>query len=494
MKHLRLTVIKNATSNLIRGGATGAVAILLPRFLTRVLVPERFAAWSLILQIAAYASFLDFGLSTAVARFVAHAMELEQKERQARLVSTALAFLTVAALIGFVVISVVIWQIPHVFHGVSQALLPEFRRAALLLSISACLLLPFSAYTSVLIGMHRNEITAFAGGVSRLIGAAAVIGATHYTQSLVVLTICIAVPNILAGLLQMTAVHRLLAESRFRISHISRAIGRELLRSCASLTISTFGMLLVSGLDLTVVGHFNFAAVGYYSVAAILISFFSGLTGAAFSALMAPVAALHARLEMDRIRQIVFSATRMTMLVNFFLTTVIFFWGGALLRLWVGPVYAASALPILKILAIAQTIRLTAAPYSVMLVSTNEQSKGVSAAIFEALLNLAASILGAMYFGPVGVAWGTLIGAIGGLLWTFALVMPAAQDVPLHRVAFLKDAVLPGIIPYIPFLVLWLAIDHLQPVTYSVVLTLCVIATSLLIARSARFSLRRVAS
>ena len=61
MKPLRLTVVKNAVANLVRGGATAAVAIALPRFLTRSLDPERYAAWSLILQIAAYSSFLDLG-------------------------------------------------------------------------------------------------------------------------------------------------------------------------------------------------------------------------------------------------------------------------------------------------------------------------------------------------------------------------------------------------------------------------------------------------
>src|ERR1700761_5449709 len=98
MKPLRITIIKNAVSNLVRGGATAAVAIVLPRFLTRSLDSERFAAWSLILQIAAYASYLDFGLQTTVARFIAQAIELKQTERQQKLVNTALSLLTAAGL------------------------------------------------------------------------------------------------------------------------------------------------------------------------------------------------------------------------------------------------------------------------------------------------------------------------------------------------------------------------------------------------------------
>ena len=480
MKNIRSTVVKNAAANLIRGGATAAVAIALPHFLTRSLTAERFAAWSLILQIAAYASFLDFGLQTAVARFVAQAMELEQEERQRQLISTSLILLSAAALIAWIVILAVIWQIPHLFHGVSGSLLPELRRAAILLGVSACLQLPLSTFTGVLIGMHRNEIPALAIGLSRIFGAGAAIVAAHHTQSLNLLAICIGVPNVAGGLIQMAAVYRLLEKARIRMRHVSRAIGDELVRCCAGLMVWSFAMLLVTGLDVTIVGHFRFSAVGYYSVAALLISFFSGLSGAVLSALMTPVAALHARLEMDRIRQIVFSATRLTMLSDVLLTAIIFLWGAPLLRLWVGPVYAASALPILGILAVAQTIRLTASPYAVMLVSIGEQKKGVAGAICEALLNLFASIVGAILLGPVGVAWGTLIGAVGGLLWTLIRVMPSVRDVPMSQGAFLKDAVWPGLIPCLPFAMLWLTLSHLNPTLYGAASAICVAAALLL--------------
>lgn len=65
-----------------------------------------------------------------------------------------------------------------------------------------------------------------------------------------------------------------------------------------------------------------------------LIVFFAGLSNAVLSALMAPVAALHARGGSERIRQIVFVATRMTRFANLCLTAAIFLWGGSVLRLW----------------------------------------------------------------------------------------------------------------------------------------------------------------
>jgi O-antigen/teichoic acid export membrane protein len=480
MKGLSFTVTKNGLANLVRGGATAAVAILLPRFLVRSLDSRHFAAWALILQIAAYASYLDFGLQTAIARFVAQAIELEQTERQAKLVSTTLILLSVAALIGFSAIAIITWQLPHLFGGVPAGILPEFRSGALLLSLSACLLLPLSAYTGVLIGMNRNEIPAMAIGASRLAGAFAVIFASRYTQSLSVLALCFGAPNLLGGLVQMLAVHRLMISGRARLQHVNGAIGAEVLRFCGGLSVWSFSMLLVTGLDVTIVGHFQFSGVGSYSIASMLIVFFAGLNNAVLSALMAPVAALHARGGSGRIRQIVFVATRITLFANLCLTAAIFLWGGSALRLWVGPTYAESALPILKVLALAQTLRMMFAPYSVMLVSVGEQFKGAGPAICEALVNLFASIVGMIVLGPIGVAWGTLLGAFFGLLCILVRTMPSVTGVRIVPGDFLSNAVVPGVIPCLPLAMLWLVQRYLGSSAYWISLGICVASTATL--------------
>ncbi|MEO6801801.1 MAG: hypothetical protein ABI197_01005 [Granulicella sp.] len=480
MKRLGLTATKNGLANLVRGGATAAVVILLPRFLVHSLDTQHFAAWSLILQIAAYASYLDFGLQIAIARFVAQAIELEQKERQAKLISTALVLLSVAALIAFSVISLIIWQIPRLFEGIPFSMLLEFRYGALLLSLGACLLLPLSTYTGALIGMHRNEIPAMAIGGSRLVGAFAVIIACHYTQSLAVLAICFSVPNLLGGFMQMICVHELMATGRARLRHVSRGVGAELLRFCTGLAIWSFTMLIVSGLDITIVGHFQFIAVGFYSIASMLITFFAGLSNAALSALMTPVAVLHARKESGHIKQIIFTATRMNLFANLCLTAVIFLWGGPLLRSWVGLAYANNALPILKVLAFAQTLRLLGAPYSVMLVSIGEHYRAIGPAICEALVNLIASIIGIELLGPIGVAWGTLLGAVFGMMWVLVRIMPSIDGIRIAFGDFLFNAVLPGSIPCLPLATLWLIQGYLRPAAYWMTLGICLVATAAL--------------
>src|SRR3984885_5845711 len=202
MRSLRFTIANNAIANLIRGGASAVVALVLPHFLTHSLGPDRFAGWALMLQLAAYANYLDFGLQTAVARYLAGALERGNQEQCDRLVSNAVAILAIAGAIAVFILGLIAWQLPHLFRSVPGILTGEIGLGLTILGVVAAINLPLSVYTGVLIGMQRNEYPAIAMAISRVFGAVAVILVAHRTQSLVWLAICIGGVNLIASLSQ----------------------------------------------------------------------------------------------------------------------------------------------------------------------------------------------------------------------------------------------------------------------------------------------------
>jgi O-antigen/teichoic acid export membrane protein len=194
-------------------------------------------------------------------------------------------------------------------------------------------------------------------------------------------------------------------------------------RYCSTLAIWSFGMLLVSGLDVTIVGHFDFASVGAYSLAAMAVAFLTGMNNSVYGALLAPLAVLHERRELRRIRSLVVTVTRLTSFLDLAAVLCTFLFGHWLLRLWVGEHYAIQALPILKILITANAIRLVSAPLSAALVATNQQHVGIAGSLIEGIGNFASSIVGAIFVGAIGVAWGTLAGACIGVLWMLLMML-----------------------------------------------------------------------
>ena len=489
MKRIGTLIAKNAFANLMRGGATAIVALTLPHFLTRSLGHDRFAAWSLLLQMSAYTSYLDFGVQTAVARFLSGYMERGEDQQLDRLVSTALALLSGAALLALLLILGVLWRLPNLFGGIPSELMPGFRFAAAVLGASVVLALPLSAFSGVLLGLHRNEYVAAAVGGSRLLGAASVLLFVRHTHSLVVLAACIAITTVLGGLVQAAMVKRLLPALTLSPASVQLSTAMELGGYCLGLTVWTVGMLLISGLDVAIVGHVDFKAVGYYSIAAALVMLFSGAHTAISSAFMTPVAALHASGEADHIRGVILQATRLSTFVNLVAVTVTCLGGKLFLQRWVGEPYASQALPIVEILMLAQAVRLVMNPYASALIATDLQRHGIAQGAIEGVINLVCSIVGAYWIGPLGVALGTLIGAVCGLGWTSLLTVRRTAEISSGRRTFITEGMLRPFLCTIPLLIFTIVIvlhDQTLTLDIAVLFGACGFASYLLAYRFGR--------
>lgn len=454
LQRLGFTLVKNALANVVRGGATAVVAIVLPHYLTRALDHDRFAAWSLMLQIAAYAGYLDFGIQTAVARYLAQAMERRDGDSQERLISTAFAMLSIAGLLALLVIAVVALLLPHLFHGVPLYLQSELRLGALILGCSAALALPMSTFVGVLIGLHRNEYPAAVIGGSRILGGLAVLIAVRHTNSLVCLAFCIATPNLMAAAIQYFIAKSLLPRMRVRLTKVAPRVASELAHYCSGLTVVSFAMLLISGLDVSIVGYFSFRQVSAYAIASLFTTFIAGLSGSIFSALLAPLAVLQERNEYSKIRKLLMRTSQLNTCANLAFLMFVFLVGKALLRLWVGNDYAFAVLPILEIVAIGQTIRLAGNPYGTVLVATGLQKYAIPIVLTEGISNLLLSIGFARKFGAIGVALGTVAAATIALGLTIFVLMPRVRLVQVRSRDFLEETLLKPLVIFSPLIAL----------------------------------------
>jgi O-antigen/teichoic acid export membrane protein len=478
LEGLRFTLVKNSLANIVRVCASAIVALVLPHFLTRALDHDRFAVWALMLQIAAYVNYLDLGLQTAVARYLAQAIERGDAEYRDRLISTALVLLGIGALVAVLAIGCVLMFLPGLFHQAPAALLPELRGGILILAVCTALLLPLSTFTGVLIGLYRNDVPAISIGGSRLVGAVLVILAVAHTQSLIVLAALIGGCNLAGALAQYLLARKLMPAMRIALHLASRKMAAELARYCSTLTVWSICMLLVAGLDVTIVGHYDFSAVGAYSIATMLIAFLTGISNSAYGALLAPLAVLQERGQLRRIGNLVVTVTRLTTFVDISAVLAVFLFRDSLLRLWVGETYAIQTLPILKILVIANAIRLVGAPLSAALVATNQQHYGISGAIVEGISNFALSISGAMLVGAIGVAYGTLAGSCISILWVLLLMIRWLRMPIVSRVELVLEGCIRPMLCLLPILSCVVAFSG-QPWTAwrSLGVTVAVIAT-----------------
>lgn len=410
-----------------RGGATAVVALVLPPVLVRHMPTASYSVWVLALQAAAYIAYLDVGLQAAVGRYVAFANEKRDAALRDGIFSAALVGLSLAAALGFLVVLGIAIASHVVFPSIPPALLPSLRLVMLVVGAATALSLPGSAWSGIFVGIQRYEIPAIAIGSGRLLAAIGLIWAAISGKSLVLMAILTALASLYTYALQIFLQRRLVPEIRFHPSLITRPIIRELSGYCFSLTIWSFCMLLVNGLDLILVGRFQFTAVTPYAVSATLITFLAGMQNAIFGVIMPHAAELHAKENPVAIGQLLVRTTRLGVLLLLAIGLPLIAFAPFLIRFWIGPQFAVEGGRILTILVIANMIRLTGTPYASILLGTGEQKQVILGPITEGLTNLLASIALGWKFGAMGVAWGTLIGAVAGLLVAFLYSVSRTQ-------------------------------------------------------------------
>jgi len=426
---VRLRLIKNAVANLGRGGASGIAALLLPPLLVRHMSAASYGVWVLVLQVAAYISYLDFGLQTAVGRYVAYTTEKNDAAQRNSIFSTAFTALSAAAALGIILLLIAAAAVRPLFPAIPPDFISPMRQALMILGISLALGLPASAWNGVFIGIQRNEIPALTTGVARLASAAGVVLAAFAGKSVVVMAVIMAAANLVSYALQYAVMRKVVPEIEFDLKLVRRSSISELLGYCFGLTVMSFSMLLITGLDLILVGRLQFSAVTPYSVAASMIAFITGVLSAILNALMPHAAGIHAREDPMALGRLVVITTQLATILLVFTGLPLMIYAAPILKAWIGKPYVEAGYPILVVLLIANIIRLLGIPYAIILVSAGQQQFIKISPITEGLTNLVASLVLGSMFGAIGVALGTLVGSFFAIAAHLFYSMPRTNRV-----------------------------------------------------------------
>ncbi|MHB8392478.1 MAG: lipopolysaccharide biosynthesis protein, partial [Acidobacteriaceae bacterium] len=430
-----LTIAKNSLANLMRFAIGVLAAVVLPPFLTRRLSHDMYAAWVLILQLSAYAAIFELGLQSAISKFVAQHHATDDHEGASSVVSTAVALLGVSAACALAAVAVLVWQVPHLFGQLTPPLVHQVRLGILLIGGATAIALPTTALASSFQGVQRYNVPMAIGGGSQVLSTVAIVVAVFRHASLVVMGACVAAITLGAGLVQIAAWRRYLSHVQVSVARVTRQMTRTIFNYCAAMSVFSFAMLLISGLDTTIVGHFDFKATGFYAVAASLTNFVILTSGAVFGPLLPAASELAAVGDRAGTASLTLRSTRFCAILLVLTGLPLLIFGYPILSLWVGADYARHSIVLLEILTIANIIRTFMLPYAIVVAGNNLLRYGLVSVVTEAILNFGLSIALAYRFGAIGVALGTLVGAVVGAGLHIAYTMHYTQRaIPVRRV------------------------------------------------------------
>jgi O-antigen/teichoic acid export membrane protein len=458
----QLKIAKNAFANICRISVGALVSLSVPPFLIGILSKEAYGTWLLILQLSAYVSFLEFGIQTAVGRYVAHHNELGEFRERDSIVSTALAILTGLGLVAIVGIFILAGQLPHLFAGMPSRLHQDAQLALLCVGSSLAIALPFSVFGGIFIGLQRYDVPAWILGVSRLLGGVFIVLAAHTSHSIVMMAIAISITNIGAGLWQFLAARRVASDIKISIQGISKATGLEISGYCLSLTVWTIGMLLVSGMDTVVVGYFDYQSVVYYSLAASLTNFLLSIHTAIFGVIMPQAAAIGATKDREALGDLLVSTTRYGAIILIMTSLPLVFGARWFLTLWIGDSYADKTTLILQIMVIANCIRYIGAPYANIALAVGAQKQIFLSPVAEALVNITISVILTAYYGVIGVVIGTLCGAFVSVGIHYGYSLNRTTQIKVKDRKLLIYAVTRPMLSVVPVGCIWLIYQQMN--------------------------------
>jgi len=452
------TFAKNSAANVARMGTTSLIAILLPAYLTHHLPVQTYGAWVLILQLGAYVGYLDFGVQTAVAKYIAEYEAKGDYGGCGRCASVGLLIMLAAGILGVFLTLGLAWWIPELFRNMPATLYWDVRLSILLVGISLAIKLATSVFSAIFLGLQRYQVPMVIDVVSKFLYAIVLCAAVFLHSSLAVMGAVAAAVNLFSALLQVVAWKKLASHVRVTLHAIDFTMVRQMLSYCAILTIWSACMLVIGGIDITVVGHYAFSEVAFYSIATSPTNFILMVIGAVLGPLLPAASALSTERSPEQMGNILLRTTRYATILMLLSGLPVLVGGYWILRLWVGTTYAVNSVQFLRILLLANILRNLCAPYATMVVATARQHVATAAAITEGLVNLIASIWLARHYGAMGVAMGTLLGSVAGIAMHFGVSMHYTRNLAVSRSdLFLKGLLRPAImaIPSILLLPYW---------------------------------------
>jgi len=433
---------RNSAANVTRLGFTSLIAFFLPIYLTHHLPVEIYGAWVLILQLGAYVSYLDFGVQTAVSKYIA---EYEAKNDVAgcgRCASAGLVIISTASVIGILLTLGLAGAVPQLFRRMPSDLYHDVRLSIIFVGVSLSINLAASIFSAIFLGLQRYQVPMITNIVGKIMYAIALCLSVYFHTSLAVMGAAVAAANLFSVLLQVVAWKKLASHIHVTLFGIDRVMLRQMLGYCLVMTIWSVCMLLIGGIDLTIVGHYDFGQVAFYSIATSPTTFLLVLIGAVFGPLLPASSALSTERNAQQMGDILLRATRYGTIVLLATGIPLLVGGYDLVRLWVGPNYALHSVQFLRVLLLANVIRNLCAPYSTIVVATAQQRFATAAAVTEAAINLAASILLARDYGAMGVALGTLIGSAAGMAMNFGVSMHYTRNISVSRLKLFVQGML----------------------------------------------------
>jgi O-antigen/teichoic acid export membrane protein len=427
---------------------------LIPRLIADYEGREVLGIWDLGWSLLFFVSFLSFGATGAVNRYVSRYRTLEDWHSLNASVNCSLLLLSLSAAGTMLIAGTMVAFIPDLFADFDGPSLAAARAVVLLLALAAASQLPLAVFNSVITGHGRFDLLNLTRGAKDFVVLLAMVAVIVMGWGIVALAAVVVAGELCCGISQWIVARRLCPRLRISLRFVSRKMLRKVL--------SFGGKSMSRGISRAML----------YQVNSILVATFLGPATLAvyqrqrnlvmqvmkfvkqYAQVYIPVSGvLDAKKDVAGLQQLMLESGRWGMLVAAPMMILLILLGGPLVNVWMGPGFASPG--VLAVLAAGHLISVSQlGPQSVL--------EGMGRHGRPALMELAAAVVGVtltalltgvLGFGMMGAA--VSIAFAVGISTGVVLPVYACRLLEFPAVEYARSAMLRPLALQLPFL-LWL--------------------------------------
>lgn len=436
---------------------TLASGLVVTPIIVAALGTEQFGIWAVIGSILGFIGLLDLGLGPSLIRFAAEQRGREARHETSELASTALVIYLGLALVTLLLSFVLAWLLPFVIEISDQY--ERVAQLALVLTVGTFVIrFPLGLFNFLLAGQQRYDVLNAANLAGAVVYFALAAGILYvFGGGLVTLALITLVVTALRLGLPLLWLSRELPELRLRARLVTRRQARELLGFSSRNLLIQVASKVVFSTDVIVVGIIlGGVAAGLYGIPAKLFALAYGVGIASTTLLFPLLSELEGADERDRQERYLLAGVRLGLAVVVAVGMPLVVLPGRFLEAWLPSEFDAStSAPVLAVLMLSILFAQPGHLLAQFLVARGRHGRLAVARLAIVLVNLALSILLALWVGLWGVALATLITEAVSTAFVIPYLLRRESTVSLRPLgaAWLRP-ILVGAVAALPTLVL----------------------------------------
>jgi len=393
--------------------ASLVLAVVMAFFVSPILVnqlgDESYGIWVIIVSLTGYFTVLDFGVNTAIVRFISKYTALKDYKKAIETYSSSFALFSIIGAVVVIITAVFAVFFKDVFE------IKSFSREYLyivffIVGVDLALNLVFSVLMGTLRGLQRFfEINVISMTVS-LTKNILLVYLLYQGYSLMMLAALQVSASIIKFSLQYLYIRKNYSFLKFKTT----SINKETLKSLYNYSVYSFLIAIATKVlfftDSIVIGSLiNVSQVTYYAIPAMIVEYLEKLIWAIVSVLIPIISSQEAVGQCNKNQQLYLVGTKYTLMLLSPIIFVLYLVGDDFIGMWMGGNYAVPSGNVLCILLAGHAFFLSQLIAHGILKGISKHKVLAFILCGEAVLNLGVSVVLAPHFGVQGVALGTAI-------------------------------------------------------------------------------------